>query len=336
VLYELFRQAEEGRIELQETTRPPLPRAGGGADLRSLVDSVIADVVNGQDAAATEWLHLKAWAELEGLGFAGLAARAYAAVDFALWDLKGKAAGLPVHRLLGGYRTRLKAVVSDTATPALGVKQALRDTRAALDRGAAGVQVEVGTHDPEVDLERVRQVREGVPDGAWFEVSACGRYDFSTAAWMGEVGAEELGVDGYSDPLRADDLADLGRLIDRLDVGLAVGALYDRPADFVRLIDRGGVSAVRIDPQRLGGITPARKVAIAAELRHLSAYPVRLPEVGAHLAAGVVYGRMCEYVDWFEGLFAGGPRFENGQLVVPSAPGLGLTVNEPAAAKWRV
>jgi L-alanine-DL-glutamate epimerase-like enolase superfamily enzyme len=309
---------------------------GGGAAVRSLIDTVIADVVVGHDPGSTEALFLKAWAELEGLGFVGLAARAYAAVDFALWDLKGKAAGLPVHRLLGGYRTKLKAVVSDTATPALGTKQAVRDTRAALDRGAAGVQIEIGTQDPELDVERVRQLREGVPDGAWFEVSACGRYDFSTALWFGQMGAEEFGLDGYSDPLRADDQTGLARLIDRLDLGLAVGALYDRPDDFLRVIDRGGISAVRIDPLRLGGITPARKVALAAELRQIAIYPVRLPEVGSHLSAGVVYGRMCEHVDWFAGLFDGGPQFENGQLVVSSSPGLGLAVNEPAAAKFRV
>jgi L-alanine-DL-glutamate epimerase-like enolase superfamily enzyme len=308
---------------------------GGGVAVRSLIDTAVADVVAGHDPA-TEALYLKAWAELEGLGFAGLAARAYAAVDFALWDLKGKAAGLPVHRLLGVYRTKLKAVVSDTATPALGSKQAVQETRAALDRGAAGVQVEVGTADPELDAERVRQIRVGVPDGAWFEVSACGRYDFSTAAWMGEIGVEEFGLDGYSDPLRPDELSDLGRLSDRLDVGLSVGALYDRPGDFVRLLDRGGASAVRIDPLRLGGITPARKVALAAELKHVAVYPVRLPEVGAHLSAGVVYGRMCEYVDWFADLFAGGPRFENGQLVAPDGPGLGLTLREEVAARYRV
>lgn len=309
---------------------------GGGPAVRSLIDTVIADVVVGQDPTAVEWVYLKAWAELEGLGFAGLAARAYAAVDFALWDLKGKVAGLPVHRLLGGYRTKLKAVVSDTATPAVGSKQAIRDTRAALDRGAAGVQVEIGTADPDLDVERLRQLREGVPDGAWFEVSAAGRYDFATAVWMGTTATEDYGIDGFCDPLRPDDADGLTRLVDRLDVGLSVGALYDRPDDFVRLLDRGGVSAIRIDPLRLGGLTPARKIALMAELKHVAVYPVRLPEVGCHLSAGVVYGRVCEYVDWFADLFAGGPRFENGQLVVPSEPGLGITVNEAAAARFRV
>ncbi|HEY2787216.1 MAG TPA: mandelate racemase/muconate lactonizing enzyme family protein [Fimbriiglobus sp.] len=309
---------------------------GGGPVVKSLLDTVIADVVRGQDPNAVEFLYLKAWAELEGLGFTGLAARAYAAVDFALWDLKGKQAGLPVHRLLGGYRTKLKAIVSDAATPAVGTKQAIAETKAALDRGAAGVQIEVGTQDPEFDVERVRRLREEVPDGAWFEISACGRYDYSTAAWMGEVGADELGIDGYSDPLRPDDFDGLGRLVDRLNVGLSVGALATRPDDLVRVVDHGGIDAVRIDLLRLGGLTPARKVAAYAELKHVAVYPVRLPEIGTHLSAGVVYGRMCEHVDWFKDLFHGGPRFENNQLVVSSDPGLGLTVNEVVAAKYRV
>ena len=56
---------------------------------------------------------------------------------------------------------------------------------------------------------------------------------------------------------------------------------------------------------------------------------------GSHLAAGVVFGRMCEYVDWFAEVFDGGPQFENGQLVVSGEPGLGLNVNEKVAAKLR-
>ncbi len=309
---------------------------GGGAAVRSLLDTVIAETVMGRDPALTEALFFQTAARLEGLGFVGLVARAYAAFDFALWDLKGKATGVPVYQLLGGYRTKLKAVVTDTATPVLGNKQAIQETLSALDEGAAGVQIEVGVDDPEVDAERLRQLREGIPDGAWFEVSACGRYDFASAAWMGTLGTEEFGLDGFSDPLRPDDLGNLNRLIDRLDVGLSVGALYDRPADFLRVIDQGGISAVRIDPLRVGGITPARKIAAAAELRHIALCPVRLPEIGTHLSAGFALGRMCETVDWFRPLFEGGPRFENGQLVVSAEPGLGIAVHEANAAKWRV
>jgi L-alanine-DL-glutamate epimerase-like enolase superfamily enzyme len=309
---------------------------GGGAAVRSVIDNMLAPRLTNEDPTKTEWLFVQACTELEGIGFAGLAARAYAGIDFALWDLKGKAGGLPVYKLLGGYRTKVKAIVSDTATPALGAKQAARETRALLDRGAAGVIVEVGTQDPDLDAERVRLLREAVPDSAWFEVSGCGRYDFSTALWMGRMFEEEFGIDGYLDPLQPDDIEGLTRLADRLEVALAVGSLANRPDDFLRLLSTGGISAIRLDPLRLGGITPARKIAAAAELRHVAVYPVRLPEVGIHLACGVVWGRVGEYVDWFAELFDGGPQFVDGQLVVPDSPGLGLTLRESVAAKWRV
>ncbi len=309
---------------------------GGGAAIRSLLDSAIAPILTGEDPTLIERLFLRSQHELETVGFSGLAARAYAAVDFALWDLKGKAANLPVYKLLGGYRTKLKAIVSDTATPALGTKAAVKETRAALDAGAAGVIVEIGTADPDIDADRVRSLREAVPEGAWFEISANARYDFSTALWMGRMCEEEFAIDGFSDPLRADDADGLKRLLDRLEVAVSAGVLADRVEDFVRLLDRGGLSAVRVDPLRLGGLTPARKVAQLAELKHVAVCPVRLPEIGAHLAAGCVLGRVCETVDWFAELFTGGPKFHDGQFVVPDAPGLGIVVNESYAKKHRV
>jgi L-alanine-DL-glutamate epimerase-like enolase superfamily enzyme len=309
---------------------------GGGEAIRSLLNELIAPMLTGEDPTRTEWLFTRATAELESVGFGGLAARAYAAVDFALWDIKGKLGQLPVHKLLGGYRSKVKAVVTDTASPALGVKQAVKDTRAALEKGAAGVCIEIGTQDPELDAERVRQMREAVPQGAWFEVSGCGRYDYSTALALGRLFEEEFAIDGFSDPLRPEDSTGLGRLTDKLEVALSVGAQFDRPDDFLRLLDRGGITAVRVDPLRLGGLTPARKVALAAELRQVATYPVRLPEIGVHLCCGVLLGRVGEYVDWFETLFDGGPRFADGQLVAPDRPGLGLTLREDVAASYRV
>ena len=309
---------------------------GGGTAIRAVIDELLAPMLLGEDPSRTEWLFVRAMAELESIGFSGAAARAYAGVDFALWDLKGKLAGVPVHKLLGGYRSKLKAIVADTATPALGIKQSTKETKAAFDRGASGLIVEIGTQDPDLDAERVRQMREFVPEGAWFEVSGCGRYDYSTALAMGRLFEEEIGIDGYSDPLRPDDTDGLKRLLDRLELGISVGSQFDRTEDFLRLLDRGGITAIRVDPVRLGGLTPARKVALAAELRHVAICPVKLPEIGVHLACGVVWGRVSEYVDWFADLFDGGPQFHDGQLVAPNGPGLGLTLRESVAAKYRV
>ena len=309
---------------------------GGGRALVELIEERLRPLVVNEDPLRCEWLFARAVAELEAIGFSGLGARAYAAIDTALWDLKGKVAGLPLHRLLGGYRNQVKAIVSDTATPALGLKQAASETRAALDRGAAGVCIEIGTHDPELDLERVRQLRQVLPEGVWFEVSGCGRYDEATALALGRLFVEEFAIDGFSDPLRPDDWQGLARLSQRLEVGLAVGALAERPEDFLRLLHQGGIAAIRLDPARLGGLTPLRKIAHAAELHHVAIYPVRLPEVGVHLSCGMLLGRVGEYVDWFEEIFDGGPRFVDGQLLPPEGPGLGLQLRASEAERCRL
>jgi L-alanine-DL-glutamate epimerase-like enolase superfamily enzyme len=64
--------------------------------------------------------------------------------------------------------------------------------------------------------------------------------------------------------------------------------------------------------------------------------PVRLPEIGVHLACGLGVVSHVDSVAWFREVFRGGPRLEGGKLVPGDEAGLGLQVNEPVAAKWRV
>lgn len=307
-----------------------------GEVLKSLIDTIIAPIVLGEDPELIERLFLRTSLELESLGSGGLVHRAYAAVDFALWDLKGRMAGLPVFKLLGGYRTKLKALASDTATPALGTKAAIKETKAALDAGAAGVIVEIGTADPDIDAERLRSMRGAVPEGAWFEVSANTRYDFSTALWMAKLCEDEFAIDGFSDPLRTNDPSIYRKLSDRLEVAISAGSLIDRVDDAIRLLENSDLSAIRIDPVRLGGLTPSKKIAAFAEQKQTAICPVRLPEVGSHLAAGFQLGRVCETVDWFDNLFIGGPRYEGGQFVVSENPGLGIELNESFVKNHRI
>lgn len=309
---------------------------GGGLAVRQLVDELLLPVLSEDDLSRTERLHARCRAELSAVGCTGPANLALAAVDFALWDAKGKQAGLPLHQLLGGYRSQIKAIVSDTATPALGIKQAVQQTRQLLDAGAAGLLIEIGTQDPDMDVERVRQLREALPDGVWFEVNGCGRYDAATAVAMGSLLEEEVGIDGFAEPVADDDFRGLNKVCDRLGVSVGFGANFDRTGDFIRLLNQGGVAAVRIDPCRLGGITPTRKVVAAAELRQVAVVPVRLPQVGVHLGCGSLYGRVGEYVDWFSELFADGPQFANGQLVPSDKAGLGIELNDAVAGHYRM
>jgi L-alanine-DL-glutamate epimerase-like enolase superfamily enzyme len=109
-----------------------------------------------------------------------------------------------------------------------------------------------------------------------------------------------------------------------MEVPLAVGSGFDSREQFFRVIRAGVVRTVRPDVCRLGGITPVLKVAAVAEAFQVAVSPVRLPEIGVHLACGFGVVPHVDSVSWFAEVFTGGPRVENGKLVPPAEPGLGL------------
>src|SRR5262249_10698745 len=87
---------------------------GGGRALKVIADDDLAPLVVGEDPLDHERLAAKAYWRLQSVGRRGLVAQAYSAVDLALWDIKGKAAGLPLYKLLGGARESAPVYVADT------------------------------------------------------------------------------------------------------------------------------------------------------------------------------------------------------------------------------
>jgi L-alanine-DL-glutamate epimerase-like enolase superfamily enzyme len=295
----------------------------GAAAVRSLIDTVLSPLVVGEDPRDTDRLFAKAEARFRAVGFAGLAARAYSAIDVALWDLKANVAGVPLFRLLGGARPAAPFFVSDLATGGRTAADVLKAARPLMKQGATGVRVEVGGDDVQADAERVREISDGLGEGSWVGVAADGRFDLGTAQALCHF-FEDVGIDWFEDPIPAADEPGYAKLANLMEVPLAVGASFDTREQFFRVIRSGTVRTVRPDPCRLGGITPVLKVAAVAEAFHVAVSPVRLPEVGVHLACGLGVVPHVDSVGWFADVFAGGPRVENGKLVPPPEPGLGL------------
>ncbi len=78
------------------------------------------------------------------------------------------------------------------------------------------------------------------------------------------------------------------------------------------------------------------KIAAVAEAYHVAVSPVRLPEVGVHLACGLASVPHVDSVSWFKDVFTGGAKIEGGKMAPSAEPGLGLSLSEEYAAKWRV
>src|SRR5437764_6277112 len=306
----------------------------GAAAVRSLIDTEVSHLIVGEDPRDTDRLFAKAEARSRGVGFGGLAARAYTAIDVGLWDAKAKAAGVPLFRLLGGARPAAPFFVSDLAPAGRDAAEVLTAAEPPVKQGAMGLRVEVGAGEVQADADRVRAISDGLGDDSWVGVAADGRFDLGTAQALAHF-FEDVGIDWFEDPIPGADEPGYRTLAGLMDVPLAVGSGFDTREQFFRVIRDGVVRTVRPDVCRLGGITPLLKVAAVAEAFHVAVSPARLPEVGVHLACGLGVVPHVDSVSWFADVFAGGPTVEGGKLVPPAGPGLGLSVAD-GAARFRV
>jgi L-alanine-DL-glutamate epimerase-like enolase superfamily enzyme len=308
----------------------------GAAAVRALIDADLAPLVLGEDPRDADRLFARVESRFRATGLAGLAARAYCAIDLALWDAKAKAAGVPLAKLLGNAKPAAAFVVSDAATAGRDAAEAIKAAKPFVKQGAAGVRVEIGTGgDVQADAERVRAIQDGLGEDAWVAAAADNRFDLSTALALTHF-FEDVGVDVFEDPIPAADAVGYAKLAQLAEVPVAVGAHFDTRDAFFKVIREGTIRTVRPDPCRLGGVTPLLKVAAAAEAFHVAVSPVRMPEVGVHLACGLASVPHVDCVSWLRDLFAGGPTIEGGKMAPGAEPGLGLKVNEEAAQKWRI
>src|SRR5262249_61232404 len=113
---------------------------GGGRALKVVADEDLAPVILGEDPLDHERLAAKVYWRLQGIGRLGLVAQAYSAIDLALWDIKGKAAGLPLYKLLGGARGSAPAYGGGGGGAGGHAPHTLKEGRGALSPGVRGSQ----------------------------------------------------------------------------------------------------------------------------------------------------------------------------------------------------
>ncbi|MBY0527808.1 MAG: mandelate racemase/muconate lactonizing enzyme family protein [Gemmataceae bacterium] len=306
---------------------------GGARAMKAIADDDLAPVLVGEDPLDHERLAIKAYWRLQTIGRRGLVAQVYSAIDLALWDIKGKAAGLPLYKLLGGAREAAPVYGSDAGWLWMSPKDLIEASRGYLEQGMMGVKIKVGG-DPEADADRLTQVREAIGEDPWLAVDANQRYDYGTALAMGRFFEEEIGVDWFEEPISCEDVDGHARLCERLEVPIAVGETLFGRDEFERYLDKGAVDVLQPDVTRLGGLTAWLKVAALAEQRQRPLAPHLMPEVAVHLACGLPGVQVVEYMPWFFTAFVETPAIANGQIVPPQRPGLGLEMNAEAVEKY--
>ena len=284
---------------------------------RSIIADGIAPNLVGADPMRHEQLYGRFAAALTS-------SEVIAAVDIAVWDLKAKAANLPLWQLLGGARDAAPTYAADTAAAWMSSDQVLSIYDRHKESGIAGLHVGIGGRSPEADARKLEEIRNHVGLDDWLGITAHGAYDAGTGLAMGRFLEEEMDADWFEDPLPADDRAGLLRLADKLELPVAAGGQFRGTSDFTQWLTGSAVGVVRPDALRLGGLTPTLRVIAPATSFCRPIVPVLMPEVGVHLACGLPGVRAVDYVGWLEPLWQSPPILADGKLTPPPGPGLGL------------
>ena len=268
-------------------------------------------------------------------------------VDVALWDLTGKAAGLPVYQLLGGAaRTSIPLYWSVGMGNAKTPDQMLADVQRGFDLGfrAFKIRMDWGAFrqdaNPDKDFELFRRCREWLPPEVPLSFDANSGYSVSTAIQQGRR-FEALGIAHFEEPLPYYDLPGLRQVVDALDVAVSSGEFEATRWRFIDLIELGNPDILQPDIQTAGGITELRRIADIASAYNKPVMP-HSPYMGLNGAASLhVYATLQNGVRPHEFSTEGTAPIEqiaalfdepllprNGRIELSDRPGLGLSLNE--------
>lgn len=306
----------------------------GGPSVMRLIERTLGPALLGREAAMVE----QVWRDLLFLTHAttvgAITAIAMAALDTALWDLRCRKAGLPLHVMAGGAQERVRLYTTEGGWLHLAPESLVEDALRQKEAGFGGVKLKVGRPIHE-DVARIRAVREAVGPG--FEIFADANQAFAVDEAIRRARHyEDLDIGWLEEPLPADDIEGHVRLSRATSLPIAVGESLYSPLHFRDYLQRGACSVVQVDVGRIGGITPWLKVAHLAECFNVAVCPHFLMEIHVALCAAVPNARWVEYIPQLDSLTRSGMTIQDGYAVPSSESGLGIDWDPSALAAQTV
>jgi mandelate racemase len=262
------------------------------------------------------------------LGLLGLTGIAAAAIDMALWDAQAKAVDLPLVRLLGGEPGPVTAYAS---LPSMDAAAAVADAQEALELGFSAFKIKTGSGDLNADLAVVRAVRDVI--GA----DCAQMVDYNQALTVSEAidrirVLDAEGLVWVEEPTRADDFAGHARIAAAVETPIQLGENWWGPNEMEKSIAAAASQHVMFDAMKIGGVSGWLR---AARLAQAAALPVSthvFPEISSHLLAVTPTRQWLEYVDKVGPILTDPVRVEDGRIVIPDQPGVGIEWDEQAVA----
>jgi L-alanine-DL-glutamate epimerase-like enolase superfamily enzyme len=305
-----------------------------------LIRDQLAEAVQGCDALDVPAAWEVMVRAVRNLGRPGVASTAIAAVDAALWDLKGRLLDLSLISLLGAVRESIPVYGSGGFT-SYSIDQLREQLGGWAADGIRRVKMKIG-RDPRADPERVRAAREAIGPDAELFVDANGACTRKQALALAER-LSEHGVTWLEEPVSSDDLEGLRLLRDRAPAGMDIAAGeygYDL-FYFRRMLEAGAVDVLQADATRCAGITEFLRAGALCAAWNLLLSAHTAPSIHAHpccaLAPAVHVEYFHDHARIERMLFDGALLPRDGNFFPDrSRPGLGLEFKRADAERWRV
>lgn len=303
------------------------------------ISECYAPLLLGEDAAQITrlWMKLARYPSVQWVGRAGISQLALAAIDVALWDLKAKAAQVPLWHLLGGVtKDRLEAYNTDVGWLSLPVEKIISLAKHAIEvDGFRRIKVKVGQSDPMADIKRLEKIRTAIGPDITLAIDGNGKWDLPTCKRFC-ARAEALDIFWFEEPLWYDDVMSHRELALSTSIPVALGEqLYTADA-FCAFTQNQAIHWVQPDVTRLGGITEYLQVASLALAHRLPVAPHagEMSQVHRHLAYWHPGTPVLEYIPWIKDAFLEPAEVVAGDFVLPQQAGASSTPSDEAFRRF--
>jgi L-alanine-DL-glutamate epimerase-like enolase superfamily enzyme len=313
--------------------------------MREIVDIIekeLAPLVIGEDVFAVERLWKKMFKVAEWNRDRKLVMEAIACVDSAIWDLMGKAAGVNVCRLLGGYRQELPMIcIGGYYEEGKTLSDLGKEMENLRLSGLAGCKVKVGGLTAEKDAERIEAARKGAGDDFWIAVDANRGWPVSEATRFARL-IEKYDIAWFEEPCHwYDDARMMAQVRRSTSIPINSGQSEATAAGMRRMIAENAIDIMNFDASESGGITEWRRAAALCALNDIRVGHHEESQIAMHMIAAIPNG-LC--VECFEpardpiwaGMIANRPNPKDGMIEVPQGPGFGVELNWDMVNRYRV
>src|SRR5947208_7434810 len=301
----------------------------------SMVDSIFRPMLLGANALESEHLWAEMYRQSIQAGRRGAALRAISAIDIALWDLRGKAARLPVMHLLGVHSTRLRCYATGGYYRDGQTLDALvREYAGYTEQGFTAAKLKVGKLSAREDAARLGAIRKALGDEVDILLDANGGWSDSNTAISALRRLEEYRPFWIEEPVRADNIAAMARIAEALDTPVATGELEATRWAFADLLERKAADILQADATVCGGVGEWLKIAHMAAAFDIPMAPHYNWAIHTQLVAAIPNGLFIEYfvrgsgVKVFDEVLANPIYPLDGYISPRTEPGFGIVLRQ--------